>query len=498
MTGKNVVANYVGQCWRALIGVALIPVYIGYLGVEAYGLVGVFAVLQAWLSFFDAGIRPAVSREMARYQAGAHDSQSISDLLRTVELIIASIAVTVALAVWAASTWLATEWVQPAELPRSAVAQAFAIMGLLASLRFIENLYISSLVGLQRQVLENVLGSGFATLRAVGAIPVLAWLSPTIQAFFLWQALGSLLALGVYAWFVYRSLPTPPARARWSTLALHDCWQFAAGMLAITVLSLVLTQIDKVLLARWLSLEAFSYYALAGMIAGVLHMLCWPITTAFYPRFTELLTAHDETSLASSYHLAAQLIAVFVGAAAVAIVAFADVFLPIWTGDASLSEAVAPLLRVLVVGTLLNAFMWVPYHLQLASGWTTLSIKINVVAVLVLVPAIFWAVPTYGAIGAAWAGVGLNAAYMVFTTYFMHRRLLPAEKWRWYVEDVLLPLSAAVFVGAAFVAVIPQDVTGFAALVLLGLGGGCILLAAAVAAPRVRAKLLELRPRVAV
>ena len=47
---KNVVANYLGQGWSALMGLAFIPLYIRYLGMEAYGLIGVFAVLQACLT----------------------------------------------------------------------------------------------------------------------------------------------------------------------------------------------------------------------------------------------------------------------------------------------------------------------------------------------------------------------------------------------------------------------------------------------------------------
>ena len=62
----NVTANFLGQGWRGLLGFAFVPVYIRYLGVEAYGLIAVFAVLQAWLGLLDLGLRPALSREMAR------------------------------------------------------------------------------------------------------------------------------------------------------------------------------------------------------------------------------------------------------------------------------------------------------------------------------------------------------------------------------------------------------------------------------------------------
>jgi hypothetical protein len=96
-----------------------------------------------------------------------------------------------------------------------------------------------------------------------------------------------------------------------------------------------------------------------------------------------------------------------------------------------------------MLGNFLNALMWMPYHLQLAHGWTRLAIKINVVAVLVLAPAIFIIVPLHGAVGAAWVWVALNAGYVIVGIQLMHRQLLRSEKRRWYLSDVLLPSTGA-------------------------------------------------------
>lgn len=42
MLKRNLIANYLGQGWTALMGLAFIPLYIRYLGIEAYGLIGLF------------------------------------------------------------------------------------------------------------------------------------------------------------------------------------------------------------------------------------------------------------------------------------------------------------------------------------------------------------------------------------------------------------------------------------------------------------------------
>ena len=49
----------------------------------------------------------------------------------------------------------------------------------------------------------------------------------------------------------------------------------------------------------------------------------------------------------------------------------------------------------------------------------------------------------YGVEAAAMAWILLNAGYVIIGLPLMHRRLLPAEKWRWYGQDVLVPMCAA-------------------------------------------------------
>ena len=105
---RNVVANYLGQGWAALMGLAFVPLYIGFLGIEAYGLIGVFALLQAWLSLLDMGMTPTLAREMARYTGGAHSAQSIHNLLRTVEVCCLGVAVVMSASLGAASGWLSS------------------------------------------------------------------------------------------------------------------------------------------------------------------------------------------------------------------------------------------------------------------------------------------------------------------------------------------------------------------------------------------------------
>jgi O-antigen/teichoic acid export membrane protein len=473
------------------MGLAFVPIYIKYLGIEAYGLIGVFSMLQACLSMLDVGLKPALGREMARSTAGAHTPQSIRDLLRSVEILGSGIAVLVVVGIWAASSWLASDWLSPTHIPVNDVANAITIMGFVTALRFFEDIYVSSVVGLQLQVTETIVSSVMATARGVGAVGILAWVSPTIRAFFVWQGIISLITVPVLAGVVYRALPNSSGPARLSWSALIEIRRFAAGMFVVTLLALLLTQVDKILMSRLLPLTAFAQYALAGVVANALYMLTGPISAAFFPRFTELVTRREEASLRTAYHLAAQLVTVLMGTAAIILIMFGDRVLLLWTQDAVLTKHVSSLLAVIALGTLLHGLMWIPYQLQLAYGWTTLAVRVNIVAVAILVPAIFFVVPVYGAIGAAWVWVVLNAGYVVFSIYLMHRRLLPTEKWRWYVEDVIVPLAAGFGVSEVCRIASPRGIGNLANFCVLVTSAACVLFAILLAVPMLRRQLTQ-------
>lgn len=443
MLRRNLIANYIGQSWRALMGLAFIPLYIHYLGMEAYGLIGTYAVLQTALGLLENGLNPALAREMARFLGGGHGTQSIRDLLRSVEIIIATLAALVSLGVWASSSWLASNWLNPASLRVDVVAQALTLMGAVISLRFIENIYSSSILGLQQQIIQNVVTSITATLRGLGAVAILAWVSPTIEAFFIWQAAVSLVTSVWFASIVYRTLPSTAQRARFSSSELAGIWRFATGMIGLTILSVFLTQVDKVLLSKTLLLDAFGYYTLATVIAASLFMTTGPISNAFYPRLTQLLTSSDSKSLHRIYHQGSQLITVLMGTGATLLVFFGERIVFVWTGNAHLAGEVAPVLAVLAASTLLSGLNLMPYHLQLASGWTSLRLWIDSLASLVVLPVLFLLVPHYGALGAAWTLLAVNALRILANVPLMHRRLLRTEQSAWWVKDIAIPLAGA-------------------------------------------------------
>lgn len=485
---KNITASYLGQGWAALMGIAFVPLYIKYLGMEAYGLIGVFAILQAWLALLDMGMTPTLSREMARYRAGAISVESVFDLLRSVEWICVGLTLLIIGSIWVAAPYLSTAWLKVENLSIEMVIQAFVVMGFVISARLWEEVYRGSIRGMQQHVWLNIMQAVLATARWAGAFAVIIWISATLKAFFIWNGLVSLFSVIIYAHKTYHWLPSSDKTGKFSLDAIRSVGRFAGGMVIITLLALMLTQIDKLLLSGLLPLEQFGYYALASVIAAALGQLISPMNAAVYPRFSELVAHHDEKAIVRTYHNSCQLLSALIIPPALVLSIFAEQVLLFWTGDPVLTGSVAPILRLLAIGVLFNGFMNVPYMLQLAYGWTGFAIRVNLIAVLIVIPAIFLVVPRFGAIGAAWVWVILNVGYVLIGVQFMYRRLLPDQKWRWYREAIIFPLISGSVLTIMLYFILPAPESRFSAGVNVLLVSLCVGTIVALVLPSVRGR----------
>lgn len=458
---RNLAASFFGRGWSAALQFVLVPVYLKLLGAEAFALVGFYALLFSVIARLDLGLSTTLNRELARAGAMAGDESindgsrlaSARDLLRTMEVVYVGVALIAGLIVWLAAPWIASRWLHGSILGEATIAKAVALMGMVVAAQWPISLYEGGLRGLERQTLLNSIGAVMTTLRGVGAVVILLWVSRTIAAYFIWQAVVNVVHVLVLSAATWRAMPheseADPARrsATFRMAELSRIWRFTAALSGISVLGLVLTQADKVVLSKMLPLASFAYYNVAWSVAAGLLLVSVPLFEAIFPRLSALTAAGATDALRRTYHASIQLSALLaVPAAAVLLVFSRDVAL-VWLRDAHAAEQTHRLIGLLAIGTAVNVVMTIPFALQLATGWTRLSLYKNTVALVVAVPLLLAMVARYGALGAATVWIVINAGYLLFELPIMHRRLLPGALSQVYLRDIGAPSLLAI--GAA-------------------------------------------------
>ena len=365
------------------------------------------------------------------------------------------------------------------------------IMGVAIAVQWPLSLYTGGLSGLQHQLMLNAMTAIISTVRNIGAAMILWQVSNTIEAFLVWQVAINLFQTTATGAVLWRSLPPAGAASRFKPGLLREIWRFAAGVTGISVMAVILTQLDKVILSKVLPLEAFGHYTLAWRVAVGLYYLVGPVSAAFFPRFSQLVASDDRNELARLYHRSCQLMSVIVLPVTVVLAVFPAEFLLLWTRDAHIVEQTHTLLALLVIGTAINGLMTLPLALQLAHGWTRLVLATNTVAVIVLAPMIYYMSLRYGGVGAASVWITLNCGYVVFMLQMMHRRLLPGHLNQWFLVDVGVPLIVALGVAGLWQQTI--GVSGSYGWMLFNFAAVSALTAmsAALATPQIRAIIVQ-------
>jgi O-antigen/teichoic acid export membrane protein len=444
---RNVLANFLGRGLGALLAIILTPIYIRLLGMEAYGLVGMFITLQALLPILDMGLGMAANREAAVLSVRADGIQKIRNLMRTLEWVYWGMAIIIATAVALLADVITHHWVNAQALQPAEVRTAIVLMGVILGAQLPVSLYGGVLMGLQLQVPFSVLNMAFSTMRALGAVLVVE-MSPSVTSFFQWQVFVSAIQLVVTAAYLWRQVPAESHFPKFDLKSLHQIKKFAAQMSGITFTGAAFMQLDKVVLSRILSLEHFGYYFVASTAASGLYLVVSPIFGALFPTFSQLVSQRDEERIRVLYEQASQLMAVAVWPATAVTVVFSQDLLLLWTHNQQAAESGATILALLVFGNALNGVVNAPYALQLASGKAGQVLKVNAFLMLFSVPAIIFLASSMGGVGAALAWVAYTFAAWVANAV-MAGKWFVYLNWRgWLWNGHLLPASISVLIAA--------------------------------------------------
>jgi O-antigen/teichoic acid export membrane protein len=388
-----------------------------------------------------------MTREMARYSVRPDKADEARDLVRTLEIGYWFIGLLIGAAILTAAPWLAVHWIKASAIPVRKVMQVVMLMGILAFFQWPVSFYQGGLTGLRQQVLMNLLKIGAATANNAGGVLILWLVSPTIQAFLVWQIGVNAVVVTALALFLWRRLPRSDRAARFDLVVAQNVRRFAVGMTGVAIISLVLTQADKLLVSKLFSLKTFGYYALAWSVASGPLIVAGCVFNVIFPRMSALVSAGDENLISEGYHRGSQLMAVLILPVAAVVTIFSFQILRLWTGNTETAANAAPVLSMLMVGSAMNAVLYLPYILQLAFGWTKLPFVAGLISISVLVPLMFPMTRHFGLVGAASIWAILNVLNMLIAVPIMHRRLLPHETWKYY-RDIGLPLLGTVVTAA--------------------------------------------------
>ena len=189
----------------------------------------------------------------------------------------------------------------------------------------------------------------------------------------------------------------PPGLA---TSAFRRNAVYSGQMMSNSVLAMVHSQSDKLLLSKLMPIGALGTYGfVATLVAGVARVTA-SIMQAAFPAFSHLHAQLDHAGLIRQYRKV-QALTVAMTPPMFAALVFAGMPVLTYVFDAGVARSLMAPLVLLSIGSYMNATLSTPYTLSVAVGRPQIAVRQNLLALVIVLPVAVVLVYRFGLVGAA-------------------------------------------------------------------------------------------------
>ena len=407
---RNVVSNLIGTAAVTILTVAITPLQIKLLGIEAYGIVGFIATLQVIFAVFDLGLSSTLTRELAI--DSSPKKLASHSLVSTVTGVYWIVAIAISLLIIMYAEPISRWWFHDHSMNQATLSFSLSVIGLYLGLRWPVAMYVGILSGLQRMDILNLIKVGIAVFRLGGGIAVLLiW--GTLDAFLVWIVISAILELACY-WLVCRKIfPGLSLLKGFSFQEIRRVWKFSVSMNALSLMAIIIIQMDRLMISKLDSLEILGYYNFAYMAVSGLGLVLSAINSSVVPWLASSLQVKPEINLLDRYEKSALLILLVVGFFASAMIFYPYLLLSMWVDQVAALNSYKIFL-LLALGSWISAINANLYNVAIASGKPYWHLRINAILIVPYSLALYFLIVNYGGIGAASGWILLNVLYMLF------------------------------------------------------------------------------------
>ena len=439
---RNLVANSLNQGVSFLVNIIAVPIYLGLLGVEQYGLIGFALVVQMWVNLLEVGMSGTLGREMTRMMIGDVSEASVLSFLRSLDWLFLGGAILLGAVGWISRALWAHAWFTREALDPAVINECVVLIIALAAVRLAGTLYRGGLMGLERQVFVSAVSIGGSVARLALPLP-LVLSNPDVRIVISAWLIVSVVELAIMRIALAGAFSS---RVGWCHFSIRELWNRADLWGSIGFLAIVwtaITQTDKLILSRVLPLADYGRFTLVMILSNAILSISAPICFAFQPRMTSAATRGDSGKLAGLVENATRIVMIFVVAPAFALAALPRTAILAWTGDAGAAAATSQYLGPYVLGSAMVSFAAIVYAVQYAYGDLRLHVRANLIFAALLIPSEIFVASRFGAFGAAWLWLAINGGLLALYCPLIFHRFLPGRAATWYAKIIAPPAIAS-------------------------------------------------------
>jgi O-antigen/teichoic acid export membrane protein len=396
-------------------------------------------------------------------------------------------------AIFVGAPVLVKNWINLTSIDAGTATTMIRIMSLSTMVVLPRALYTSLFRGRQRMAVNNTIDVVAAIGQQLGIV-VLLKLGGGPFTFASWISASAVIAVFAYIVVAARVFGWQALWPRFDLEVVKRNLHFATLMTSNSLLALVHTSADKVIVSKLLPVADFGFYGFASATVGRASFVTASITQAAFPSLSSLFESGNRPELLRQYRKLQDLVCfatlpVFAGICFAALPLYAYLF------NTTVARYLLLPTVLIALGTAMNAALSTPYVISLAMGKPQIAARANVVALFVVLPVTFVLISFYGIVGAAASWVFYHLFAFAYMVPMICRQCLDMSPWRWYAHVLKAFGLAFVAYGLSWLVIAVPASHSVHALALAYLAGTAVFAAGAyfLIGPDLRNTVLNLR-----
>lgn len=382
---KNILGSLAIKVVSIATSFLLVPMTLGYVSAEIYGVWLTISSILHWLTYMDVGFTHGLKNRLAECLA-RKDYEKGKSLVSTTYAIMFAIFVPLSAVLIVASPWI--DWcrlLSVAPSNQEVILKTMQVLFLFIALQMIVNVFVTIVAAYQKTALSSL----FAVIGQVCSLCIISLMTLFVEPSLLNLAFAYslmpifiVLAASVIYFRTSMKEVAPSFRAV-NTAYIKDLWGLGIKFFIIQLQMIVLYQATNVLISHIAGPESVTQYNIAYKLLNVVVMVYAIILNPLWPAFTDAYTKEDYTWMTQIYRKMKRLYAILCLLVCLMVI-FSPVLIHIWVRG----MVHVPLILTcsIAVYTLLHCWVSLQAVLINGTGKVELQSRIILVGLLLHIP----------------------------------------------------------------------------------------------------------------
>lgn len=444
----KILSNYLGKIWSLLSVFIFVPVYIKFLGVENYAIIGFYSLILALISFADAGMSSAITRE---FSLDKNNLYKLS-ILKKIEKIYWLVLTFICILIFLSSGVIAKKWLTSENIIYYDLKNYVILIGIGTCIQMISSIYFGALFGLGKQVKANNFQIIWTTARSVFVVILFIIFKPSLYVFLIWQIFCNIIYVTLLRYSVIKDLNIGLTEIKNLTNKIPpEIIKYIGGMTIVAIISAINSQADKLIISYFYSLKTFGYYTMVSTLSQIPVFITMPMASFIFP----LLTKFSENK---EYYENFEIVFkkfVFLLYLIIIPVSILFCFFPVeifslWiktTFDIDFLSKLPILSCTLILGSLFLAMQFPFYYTLLANSQTKYTVYQGIVQVFFGVPILYFFAKSGDLkyVGLSWFLI--NFCSFVYLMYICFKYYLRFKSIYFVKKYIITPVLISILIG---------------------------------------------------